>query len=113
MLGGIFPSAEPFAAPGLVSADWNRPLDLASPGMLTSGDKSNRQYVGADVESGEVDENLLRLFFDPQTAGGMLISIPESASEALLGRLRENYGNARIIGRVHPRGPHSIIISTD
>ena len=88
-------------------------LDLASAGMLTSGDKTNRQYVGVDVESGEVDENLLRLFFDPQTAGGMLISIPESASEALLGRLRENYGNARIIGRVHPRGPHSIIISTD
>ena len=89
-------------------------LDLATAGMLTSGDKTNRQYVGADVEiAGSVDENLLRLFYDPQTAGGMLISVAESASEALLARLRENYPNARIIGRVHPQGPHSIVISTD
>jgi selenide, water dikinase len=89
-------------------------FDLAAEGMLTSGDKTNRQYVGDDVEmAGAVDENLLRLFFDPQTAGGMLISIPASASEALLGRLRENYPNARIIGRVHPRGPRSIIVSTE
>ncbi len=89
-------------------------LDLATAGMLTSGDKSNRQYVGADVEiASSVDENLLRLFYDPQTAGGMLISIAENASDALLARLRENYANARIIGRVHPRGPHSIVVSTD
>ena len=89
-------------------------LDLATAGMLTSGDKSNRQYVGADVEiASSVDEILLRLFYDPQTAGGMLISVPEATSAALLARLRENYPNARIIGRVHPRGPHSIVVSTD
>jgi selenide,water dikinase len=89
-------------------------LDLATAGMLTSADKTNRQYVGADVEIvASVDENLLRLFFDPQTAGGMLISVAESTSEALLARLRENYPTTRIIGRVHPRGPHSIVISSD
>jgi len=89
-------------------------LDLATAGMLTSGDKTNREYVGADVEiAASVDENLLRLFFDPQTAGGMLISIPESSSEALLARLRENYRDARIIGRIHPQGPRSIVVSTD
>jgi selenide,water dikinase len=89
-------------------------LDLAAEGMLTSGDKTNRQYIGSDVDIAEsVDAHLVRLFFDPQTAGGMLISIPESAGEALLARLRENYPNARIIGRVHPRGPRSIIVSAD
>jgi selenide,water dikinase len=88
-------------------------LGLATAGMLTSGDKTNRDYVGPDVEiAGSVDENLVRLLFDPQTAGGMLISIPESDAESLLGRLRDNYPNARIIGRVHPRGPRSIIVSS-
>ena len=88
--------------------------DLAAAGMLTSGDTTNRQYIGSDAEiSDSVEADLVRLFFDPQTAGGMLISIAERASEALLARLRENYPNARIIGRVHPRGPHSIIVSTD
>ena len=89
-------------------------LDLATAGLLTSGDKTNREYLGADVEiAASVDQNLLRLFFDPQTAGGMLISMAESRAEALLARLRENYPNARIIGRVHPQGPHSIVVSTD
>jgi len=89
-------------------------FDLAAAGMLTSGDKTNREYIGADLEiASSVDENLRRLFFDPQTAGGMLISVTEGAADALLARLRENYANARIIGRVHPRGPHSIVISPE
>ena len=89
-------------------------LDLATACLLTSGDKSNREYLGADIEiAASVDQNLLRLFFVPQTAGGMLISMAESRAEALLARLRENYPNARIIGRVHPQGPRSIVISAD
>lgn len=100
---------DPAAVPLLDGA-----LELATQGLLTSGDKSNRQYIGADIEIGtSVDENLVRLLFDPQTAGGMLISVPADAAEKLLARLRENYPKARIIGRVHPRGPHSIVVSTD
>jgi len=88
-------------------------LEMAAAGLLTSGDKTNREYVGADVFiDGSVDENLVKLLFDPQTAGGMLISIPQSEAEPLLGRLHDNYPNARIIGRVHPRGPHSVIVSS-
>jgi selenide, water dikinase len=76
-------------------------LELASKGMVTSGDKTNREYVGADVDiSGAVDENLLKLLFDPQTAGGMLIAIPETKAEALLATLRDSYPRAEIIGQV-------------
>jgi selenide,water dikinase len=89
-------------------------LDLAAAGMLTSGDKTNREYAGGDVEiTPGVHENLLKLFFDPQTAGGMLIAIEENGSAALLARLRENYPMARIIGRVHPQGPRSIVVSAN
>jgi selenide,water dikinase len=87
-------------------------LELASQGMLTSGDKTNREYIGADVEiAGSVDENLLKLLFDPQTAGGMLIAIAESNAESLLAALRKNYPNAQVIGRVRPRGPRPIVVN--
>jgi selenide, water dikinase len=87
-------------------------LELATAGMLTSGDKTNREYVGEDVElASGVDVNLAKLLFDPQTAGGMLIAVGEDKAEALLARLRENYPRAQIIGRVSPRGSRSIVVS--
>lgn len=88
-------------------------LELATAGMLTSGDKSNREYVSGDIEiDAAVDENLVKLLFDPQTAGGMLISISTDRAGALLARLRENYPHAGIIGRVDELGQRAIIVRT-
>ena len=87
-------------------------MELAAAGMLTSGDKTNRAYVGDDIEIGAaVDENLVKLLFDPQTAGGMLISVAEGGATALLARLRENYLRASVIGRVANPGDRSIKVS--
>ena len=87
-------------------------LELASQGMLTSGDKTNREYVGADVGIAEaVDQNLVKLLFDPQTAGGMLMAIAEDKAEALLRALNNHYPHARIIGRVLPQGPRAIAVN--
>jgi selenide,water dikinase len=87
-------------------------LELASQGMLTSGDKTNREYVGADVEIADaVDQSVIKLLFDPQTAGGMLISIAEDKSEALLRALNEHYPKARAIGRVLSESSRKIIVS--
>jgi len=88
-------------------------LELASQGMLTSGDKTNREYVGADVEiAPSVDQDLAKLLFDPQTAGGMLIAIAEDKAEALLQTLSQNYPYARTIARVLPESSRKIIVST-
>ena len=86
-------------------------LELAAAGMLTSGDKSNRAYVGTDVRLGEgVGKELASLLFDPQTAGGLLISVEAARAEELLSRLRGSYPDAAIIGRAVGRGPHLIIV---
>jgi selenide,water dikinase len=87
-------------------------LELAAAGMLTSGDKSNRAYVGEDVMIGEgVGKELASLLFDPQTAGGLLIAIEEESAAELLDRLRETYADAAVIGRVVERGPRLISVS--
>ncbi|MGI8899181.1 MAG: selenide, water dikinase SelD [Pyrinomonadaceae bacterium] len=84
-------------------------LELAAQGMLTSGDKTNREYVGSDVEVGDsIGKETRSLLFDPQTAGGMLISIHPDRATDLLARLRENYSQAQVIGRVLKRGAYSI-----
>ncbi len=86
-------------------------LELAGQGLLTSGDKTNRLYVGDDIEIGvEVSRPLTSLFFDPQTAGGLLISIDPARGDALLARLREVYPDAARIGRINVPGAHSLVI---
>jgi selenide, water dikinase len=87
-------------------------LELAAAGMLTSGDRSNRSYVGEDVLLGEgVSKELASLLFDPQTAGGLLISVAGERASALLASLRERYPDAALIGQVVARGPQLIRVS--
>lgn len=86
-------------------------LELATFNLLTSGDKTNREYIGADIEIGDsVDVNLVKLLFDPQTAGGMLIAITPERAEGLFAQLKENYPQAAVIGRVTERGSSSILV---
>ena len=97
---------EPGAVPVLDGA-----LELAAAGMLTSADKTNRDYIGKDIEIDEsVDKDLVKLLFDPQTAGGMLISVSPDRAADLLARLRENYPQAEKIGRVLVRRESSIVV---
>ncbi len=87
-------------------------LELATAGLVTGADKTNREYVGEDVSiAANIDSNLVKLFYDPQTAGGLLLAIAEEKAQELLTDLRRNYPRAEIIGRVSERGSLSIIVS--
>ena len=84
-------------------------LELAGIGMLTSGDKSNRAYVGEDIEiSDKISKDLVSMLFDPQTAGGMLISVESSRADQVLTALKRSYPAAAIIGAVTKPGPRSL-----
>jgi len=87
-------------------------FELVQKKMLTRGDRTNREYIGDDLLiDAAIGREIMSLLFDPQTAGGMLIAIPEAKSEAMLAKLRENYSDASIIGHVIERGLHSILVS--
>ena len=72
-------------------------LDLIKKKMLTRGDKNNRDYVGKTVRiKNTVSKELQSALFDPQTAGGLLISLEEKKAEKFLKAIK----GAKIIGRV-------------
>jgi selenide,water dikinase len=89
----------------------NGALELAAAGMVTGADRTNREYVVEDVSiAGGLDPNLVKLFYDPQTAGGLLLAIAEAKASDLLNELRPNYPRAEIVGRVLRRGEKQISV---
>jgi len=90
----------------------NGALELATAGMLTGADKTNREYVGQEVSIADaIDPNLVKLLFDPQTAGGLLLAIKEDQAHELLRTLHEFYPRAELIGRVLERGGVAIVVN--
>jgi selenide,water dikinase len=51
-------------------------VDLAGAGVVTGGDSRNREYVGDALTIDGAADVHVRIAFDPQTAGGLLISLP-------------------------------------
>jgi selenide,water dikinase len=83
-------------------------IELITQGMLTRGDKNNRVYVGETVRiNPDVSVEMQSALFDPQTAGGLLISLPEKNAADVL---REVPGSA-IIGSVIEKGEFLIEVS--
>lgn len=76
-------------------------LDLISQKMLTRGDRNNRAYIGENIKIDEtVSKEMQSALFDPQTAGGLLISMEKEKAERLIKKVE----SANIIGEVKEAG---------
>jgi selenide,water dikinase len=80
-------------------------LDYARQGALPGGLKNNREFASGAVElTREIPSEVENLLYDPQTSGGLLISLPEGDSTQLMRELPEAYR----VGRVLPQGTKPI-----
>jgi selenide, water dikinase len=66
-------------------ASWFLPrvLELAEQGVVPGGLVRNAEHYGARVDAGETSPAMLQALYDPQTSGGLLISVPPRWAEAL------------------------------
>jgi selenide,water dikinase len=74
-------------------------LELARDGVRTGGDRRNREFAGPHVES-DADGAVEALAYDPQTAGGLLVSVPEERAAVALAALAAAGVPGARIGRV-------------
>jgi selenide, water dikinase len=71
------------------------------------GLRANRKAFEPLVEyRGAVDESVRTLFYDPQTSGGLLLLVPETAAAGLLADLRPSWA----IGRAVPAASRPLVL---
>jgi selenide,water dikinase len=82
-------------------------LELIRQGMLTRGDRNNRVYVGDAIDiSDRVSDEMQSALFDPQTAGGLLVSLAADKASEFLARVPQ----AVVIGRITDTGRGRIMV---
>ncbi|MCB9906646.1 MAG: selenide, water dikinase SelD [Planctomycetes bacterium] len=88
-----------------------RSLELARQGVLSGGSARSQQAVGHDVEVGsKCDPALVKLVFDAETSGGLLISIARHRADALEAELTLRDVPVERVGEVLPPGKHRIML---
>jgi len=78
-------------------------LDAIHLGAIPAGLLANREFaecLSADAPDAQIPEDLRTILYDPQTAGGLLISVAADAANSLLASLRSAGLNAAKIGSV-------------
>ena len=76
-------------------------VEAAREGFLPGGLKNNRDFIGDCVGFAEgVPQEYRDLLFDPQTSGGLLISVSPESADAAVSALDRHSVSARRVGRV-------------
>ncbi len=91
----------------------NNVMEYGSMGLFPAGAYKNREFFEHFVIfEPHVDPIMQDLLFDPQTSGGLLISVEKNAAEELLASLKEeNIMGASIIGQVTEEHGGKILVS--
>lgn len=86
-------------------------MGFAEMGIIPAGAYRNEQHISGHYRMDGVSDVMKDIMFDPQTSGGLLISLPEADANTLLERLGNNCDVPfAIIGRVVEGGTISIVV---
>ncbi|MFH1231229.1 MAG: selenide, water dikinase SelD [Planctomycetota bacterium] len=87
--------------------------EFAQMGLIPAGTYRNRNFREKMIKkTKEIPEYLMDILFDPQTSGGLLISVSEEKTDELIRRLKsKNVQSACIIGKVVAEPKGMIVLS--
>lgn len=87
-------------------------IDYARMGLVPAGAYKNRGYSIGKVETGGVEEHYLDLLYDPQTSGGLLLSVaPEDLADVMRDFAHIQMDTeVSVIGKVGPKSDRLIVL---
>ena len=89
-------------------------LEMAKMGLVPAVTYNNKDYISGDVESCNIEECYLDLMYDPQTSGGLLITLPEDEVENIMKDFENKNMDTKVavIGRVLEKQEKSIVLKS-
>ncbi len=78
-------------------------------GFLTKAHRTNWEAAQAQVSLSAISEKLRQAFVDPQTSGGLLLSVAADQAPTIVQSLRRRFPNATQIGFVREHKPESLV----
>lgn len=83
---------------------------LANDFIVTAGGQQNRSFVEHKVRFAQDDFAMEEILFDPQTSGGLMLSVPQDEVEGLLAAMQVAEVPCYWIGEVIPREDYAIYV---
>lgn len=80
---------------------FERTMEFLEKGVLTKAHRTNLEYTEASMKSRGLSKAVQQLLVDPQTSGGLLLSVEASVAKELVQALAPRFPSATIIGVVH------------
>lgn len=77
---------------------------------ITAAGQKNRNFLEGKVHFENVDFAMEEILFDPQTSGGLLISVSKEDAQSLLEELQIMQESCNIVGRIEKKQPYEIYV---
>lgn len=85
-------------------------LDHAAAYLATAAGQRNRNHLEGKINITTITPARQEILFDPQTSGGLLVSVAEEDADALCAAIRQDDPAAAIIGQVAKREQYSVSV---
>ncbi|MDR1654471.1 MAG: selenide, water dikinase SelD [Treponema sp.] len=85
-------------------------VEYAEAFYTTAGAQRNRNHMAGRAETGAAAEAVTEICFDPQTSGGLLVSVDMEKAQELCDLIKADDPDAAIIGEVADRGNCPVLL---
>ena len=90
---------------------FNKSLHCLEKGYLTKAHRSNEEYTRSHIHfATELSDLIKFLTFDPQTSGGLLLSVGLDSAEQIVEHLKVNFPGTAIIGKVVAKSEFDVYV---
>lgn len=81
---------------------FSKSLDFLENGFLTKAHRTNAQYTEDSLQAEKLSSLQKLLLHDPQTSGGLLLSVRKDQASKVLAQLQGSFKSAALVGEVQP-----------